>query len=153
MNPEPPAAPQASKFAIVTALADANSVVFAQRCASAYAKLDGMVNMLKDSLEDTYDSISNACANGVSGPPTVNAEDVVKKQLASNDPITAAIGAALQDAVSCGCQPGACIWCAPDSSTRNATLVYDMGSGVKGNVTMPKNMQDLLKMLAGVKSG
>ena len=38
---------QASKNAIITAVADANSVVFSQRCASAYAKLDGMVNLLQ----------------------------------------------------------------------------------------------------------
>lgn len=58
----------------MSAVADANSVVFAQRCASAYAKLDGMVNMLKDSLEDTYDSVSNACANGAKGDPVVNSQ-------------------------------------------------------------------------------
>jgi hypothetical protein len=144
---------QASKFAIVTAVADANSVVFAHRCAAAYAKLDGMVNMLKDSLEDTYESISNACANGVKGPPVVDAHDVVKKALDSNAPLTAAIGGALQDAVSCGCQPGVCIWCAPEKTERNGTLVYDFGKpGARGNITSPKALQDITKMLTGVLS-
>lgn len=143
---------QASKNAIVTALADANSVVFAQRCASAYAKLDGMVNMLQDSLDKTFDSISNACANGVTGQRFVNARDVVKKSLSSNKPVTAAIGLALQDAVSCGCQPGACIWCAPSKRDRNATLTYDLGGGIRGisngTVAVPKNMQQLLSTAA-----
>jgi hypothetical protein len=144
---------QATKTAIVTALADANSAVFAQKCASAYAKLDGMVNMLKDHLEDTFDSISNACANGASGPPVVNAVDIVKKQLEANEPVTAAIGMALQDAVSCGCQPGTCIWCVPDkAASRNATLVYDMGQGPSssGLVNVPKNVQQLLSGLSGL---
>lgn len=38
---------QASKNAIVTAVADASSIVFAQTCASAQAKLDGLVNLLQ----------------------------------------------------------------------------------------------------------
>ncbi|KAI8470876.1 MAG: hypothetical protein J3K34DRAFT_248977 [Monoraphidium minutum] len=144
---------QASKTAIVTAVAEANSVVFAQRCASAYAKLDGMVNMLKDSIEDTFDSVSNACANGAKGPPTVNSQDVVKKALDSNAPLTAAIGGALQDAVSCGCQPGACIWCAPKSKAKNGTLSYDFGKpGAKGNITSPRSIQDITKMLTGLLS-
>jgi len=112
-----------------------------------------MVNMLKDSLEDTYDSISNACANGVKGPPTVNAADIIKKQLESNEPVTAAIGMAMQDAVSCGCQPGTCIWCAPKATAeRNATLVYDMGKGPSsaGMVSVPKNLQQMLSGLSSM---
>ena len=148
---------EASKNAIVSAVADANSVVFAQRCASAYAKLDGMVNLLQDSLDKTYDSISNACASGlVPGRQSVDARDVVKKQLDSNKPITAAIGLALQDAVSCGCQPGACIWCSPTKRDRNSTLTYDFGGGVKGisngTVTVPKNLQQLLSTAAKLVS-
>lgn len=144
---------QATKFAIVSAVADANSVVFAQRCASAYAKLDGMVNMLRDSLDETYDSVSNACANGAKGPPTVNSQDVVKKALSSNKPLTAAIGGAIQDAVSCGCQPGACIWCAPEKKQKNGTLVYDFGKpGANGTISSPKSLQDITKMLTGLLS-
>ncbi|GBG00541.1 hypothetical protein Rsub_13244 [Raphidocelis subcapitata] len=139
---------QMSKQSIITALADANSVVFEQKCATAYAKVDGMVNMLKDSLEDTFDSISNACANGLKGPPTVNAADEIKKQLDANDPITAALGMAIQDAANCGCQPGVCIWCVPQRES-NATLAYDMGQGPdsRGVVSGPKNVTQLLAML------
>lgn len=140
---------QASKNAIVSAMADANSVVFAQRCASAYAKLDGMVNMLQDSLDRTFESISNACADGMApGKQFVDARDVVKKELDANKPVTAAIGLALQDAVSCGCQPGMCIWCSPTKRDRDATLSYDLGGGVagvsNGTVAVPKNLQQLL---------
>lgn len=144
---------QASKNALVAAVADASSVVFAQRCASAYAKLDGMVNMLQDALDESYDSISNACATGLApGQTHVDAKDVVKRQLDSNKPVTAAIGMALQDAASCGCQPGVCIWCKPGKREREATLTYDMGGGVKGvsngTVAAPKNMQQLLASAA-----
>jgi hypothetical protein len=139
---------QAAKSAIITAVADANSVVFAQRCASAYAKLDGMVNLLQDSLDESYDKISNACANGVTGPGSVNAADEVKKSLDSNKPVTAAIGTALQDAVDCGCRPGACIWCAPEARSSNATLSYDFGAGPdsRANVTVPKGLTQLLAL-------
>jgi hypothetical protein len=126
--------------------------VFAQKCASAFSKLDGMVNMLSDSLDDTYDSISNACSNGIKGPPSVNAEDVVKKQLDSNEPITAAIGAAMQDAVDCGCKPGTCIWCVPTTS-HNSTLTYDLGAGPdsRGTLTgIPKNMTQLMTLMSGL---
>jgi hypothetical protein len=142
-----------SKQAIITALADANSVVFEQKCATAYAKIDGMVNMLKDSLGDTFDSLSNACANGLSGPPTVNAEQEIKKQLDANDPITAALGMAIQDAANCGCQPGVCIWCVPQRES-NATLAYDLGQGpdARGVVSGPKNVTQLLAMLGNLLS-
>lgn len=77
----------------------------------------------------------------------------MKKALSSNKPLTAAIGGAIQDAVSCGCQPGACIWCAPTSNVKNGSLTYDFGKpGAKGTVAGPKSLQDITKMLTGILS-
>lgn len=99
--------------------------------------------------------MSNACANGLTGNRTVNAVDTIKKALDSKAPVTAAIGGALQDAVSCGCQPGKCIWCNPIGHVRNMSLSYDIGGagGAIGNVTNPRDLNALLvaasKLLTG----
>ena len=86
----------------------------------------------------------------------VNARDLVKKQLTSNKPLTAALGLALQDAVSCGCNAGTCIWCAPGKRDRNSTLTYDMGGGARGvsngTVPLPKTVEQLMSMAAKLMS-
>lgn len=109
-----------------------------------------MANALYDSIDEVYESVASKCANaqGSSTPVTVNAVDEIKQILTKNEPVVAAIGEALQDAVSCGCKPGQCFWCVANDSNKtavtNSVSAFDLGNNVTGQFKTPLNWNQLV---------
>jgi hypothetical protein len=140
---------QASKAAFINALTDASAVVFNHQCAAAHSRMKVMTNVLYDSIDEAFESISSKCAKAAatSTPVTVNAEDVIKKTLTHNKPVVASIGEALQDAVSCGCKPGNCFWCVANEANKtlsaSSVSAFDLGNNVTGQFKAPLNWNQM----------
>jgi hypothetical protein len=143
---------QATKIAFINALTDASAVVFDHQCAAAHSRMKTMTNALYDTIDEAFLAVASRCASGNGSAEVVrqDAADEVNRVLTESDPVTTAIGEALQDAVACGCKPGNCVWCVADGANRTSlsggVSAFNLGYNISGELQRPLNWNQLAQL-------